>query len=432
MKIRHLKYGAGAIIWIFLAPVIVFCIFITLDWYHISTAKNNLQRSLDASAITIASQASSHGCQITQEDIDAGLALFEENTGFQAVDVLDASKNADIGPQEMKWLRESGIVKLQAIATYSKFFTAGYVPGLKKTYYIVADATCFKDSETDAETPDDGSGDGEVDPTPEEEKWIISFDSRGGTVAKPIAVTKGNSTDVYIRRPTKQGYYFDGWELNGVKIGHSFKPDADVTLSAIWNNCNDGSRVCEPDQNPDHDGGGSDSGNDGGEVSPKKEWSECATGENTCQPGLATGAWNDCLTGSNTCKGGYKQNWSQCATGENTCKGGYSNICGWDPRCGSYCPVEEEYRHCSGVEDAADSSFCRYCPVQTLNKYCCFDKEWNPCKIGHNTCKPGYIQGAWDNCLTGSNTCKGGYGTYMSQCATGHNTCVPGWITVTK
>lgn len=426
MKKRQLKHGAGAVIWVFLAPVIVFCIFITLDWYHMSTARNNLQRALDASAITIASQASAHGCRITQEDIDAGLALFEENTGFQAVDVLDAAENADIGPQEMKWLRESGIVKLQAIATYSKFFTAGYVPGLKKTYYLEADATCFKDSETDAETPDDGSGDGEVDPNPEVEKWTITFDSRGGTIAKPISVIKGNSTDVYICRPTKQGYYFDGWELDGIKIGHRFVPDSDVTLGAIWNDCNDGSGVCDPD--PDPDGGESgDSGNDGGEVSPKKEWSECATGENTCQPGLVTGAWNDCLTGSNTCKGGYKQIWSQCATGENTCKPGY--VYGDSYQCNKHCPVEEEIRHCSGVEDSASTSFCRYCPVEFVYDNC-KKQIWSQCATGKNTCRPGYIQGVWNDCLTGSNTCKGGYATYMSQCATGHNTCVPGWITI--
>ena len=441
------KQGVGAILWVFITPILLFCVFVVIDWFYISSLKIGLQRALDASAITIASQASTHACRVTQEDIDLGLAIFKENTGFEAIDVLDASNNADIDAQQMKWLRESGVVELQAIGTYSHFFTSGFVPTLKKSYYIHAEASCYRDSATGKETPDDGSGGGtgggEIEPpTPQEERWTISFDSKGGSAVQPLSVVKGKSVDVYVRKPLKQGYYFDGWEYNGEKVGRSFEPTKDVTLSAIWNDCNDGSGVCgtnpDPGTNPnpggdsggDNPGGGDGTGGSGsgGDTSPQKVWSDCATGENTCQYGVIS-VWDDCLRGSNTCQGGYKQVWSNCATGENTCKGGWSETCEKNAKeCGDYCPVEEEIRPCSGVEGGADTSPCRYCPTAFVPNYCCYGKKWNDCLKGHNTCKPGFAQGAWDDCANGSNTCQGGYKQVSSQCATGHNTCVPGWI----
>lgn len=83
------------------------------------------------------------------------------------------------------------------------------------------------------------NGDGSLESpyTFEEVKYTVNFDSNGG-IGVMNAVTNLNSGDTYTIPEclfTKEGYTFDYWTINGVKIAEStITISSDVTLKANW------------------------------------------------------------------------------------------------------------------------------------------------------------------------------------------------------
>lgn len=61
----------------------------------------------------------------------------------------------------------------------------------------------------------------------------ISFDTDGGTTIESITV-KQNDMIKLPEDPTKEGYVFDGWTLDGKKIDEKGKITKDITLKATW------------------------------------------------------------------------------------------------------------------------------------------------------------------------------------------------------
>lgn len=86
-------------------------------------------------------------------------------------------------------------------------------------------------------------------------EFTVTFDSNGGTSVSSVVVTK-DETVSEPTNPTKDGYTFDGWYLDGEKYDFSTPVTKDITLKAQW------TKVA------------------GGEVEPEKE-----TCKLTCEPG---------------------------------------------------------------------------------------------------------------------------------------------------
>ncbi len=64
--------------------------------------------------------------------------------------------------------------------------------------------------------------------------YVVKFDSDGGT-AVLNQIVNSNETAYRPSNPTKTGYTFNGWLLNGVKYSFSTKVNSNITLKASWN-----------------------------------------------------------------------------------------------------------------------------------------------------------------------------------------------------
>ena len=64
-------------------------------------------------------------------------------------------------------------------------------------------------------------------------KYNVSFNTDGGNNIKSIEVSK-NKKIVLPKNPTKDGYIFDYWELDGKKLDKDYKVTKNIELKAIW------------------------------------------------------------------------------------------------------------------------------------------------------------------------------------------------------
>ncbi len=69
-------------------------------------------------------------------------------------------------------------------------------------------------------------------------KWVplsttISFDTQGGSAVNPITAPAGSAVSAPAS-PTKFGYVFSGWALDGVAYTFTTMPTQDITLTAVW------------------------------------------------------------------------------------------------------------------------------------------------------------------------------------------------------
>lgn len=64
-------------------------------------------------------------------------------------------------------------------------------------------------------------------------KKTVSFKTNGGTIIQDVSVKKGNSIKE-PEAPTKDGYTFDGWYLDGKKYNFKKGVNGDITLVAKW------------------------------------------------------------------------------------------------------------------------------------------------------------------------------------------------------
>ena len=75
--------------------------------------------------------------------------------------------------------------------------------------------------------------------TPTEEKYIVSFDTAGGSSITSQNVIKGSS--ITLPTPTKAGYKFVGWYTTSsltTKVDNTYTPTSNITLYAKWENDN--------------------------------------------------------------------------------------------------------------------------------------------------------------------------------------------------
>lgn len=68
---------------------------------------------------------------------------------------------------------------------------------------------------------------------PKEEKYTIKFDSKGGSNVSSQTITKGNKVKK-PSDPTREGYTFAGWTLNGKNYDFNSKVTSNITLVANW------------------------------------------------------------------------------------------------------------------------------------------------------------------------------------------------------
>ena len=71
------------------------------------------------------------------------------------------------------------------------------------------------------------------EPTPVEEKYTVSFDSNGGSGVASQTIVKGNKV-TKPADPTRSGYTFEGWTLNGSSYDFNTPVNGDITLKANW------------------------------------------------------------------------------------------------------------------------------------------------------------------------------------------------------
>lgn len=63
--------------------------------------------------------------------------------------------------------------------------------------------------------------------------YIVTFDSNGGTIVESQSLNRGD-TAIKPIDPSKDGYKFDGWYLNGEKYYFDSKVKKDIKLEARW------------------------------------------------------------------------------------------------------------------------------------------------------------------------------------------------------
>ncbi len=66
-----------------------------------------------------------------------------------------------------------------------------------------------------------------------EKKYLVSFDTDGGSVVEPITVGENEKLSS-VPTPTKSGYLFDKWTLDGKEFSFNTKIEKDITLKATW------------------------------------------------------------------------------------------------------------------------------------------------------------------------------------------------------
>lgn len=70
-------------------------------------------------------------------------------------------------------------------------------------------------------------------PAPVAKKYTVTFNSDGGTTIKSQTITEGNKV-VKPSDPSKEGYTFKGWQLNGQSYNFNSAVNGNITLKAVW------------------------------------------------------------------------------------------------------------------------------------------------------------------------------------------------------
>ena len=73
---------------------------------------------------------------------------------------------------------------------------------------------------------------------PKEKEYSISFNSDGGSNVEQLKVKEGQKIEI-TKNPTKEGYNFIGWALNGKTFDFSQGIKKDTTLVAVWKKIDD-------------------------------------------------------------------------------------------------------------------------------------------------------------------------------------------------
>ena len=66
------------------------------------------------------------------------------------------------------------------------------------------------------------------------EFYVVTFDAKGGTPTPDAQTVVKDGTATVPTAPTREGYIFDGWQLDGAKYDFGAKVTEDITLVAVW------------------------------------------------------------------------------------------------------------------------------------------------------------------------------------------------------
>ena len=139
---------------------------------------------------------------------------------------FDSDGGSSIIPIEVD---ENGIVLEPTTTKDGYVFVGWYLNGVKFDFNtkITKDITLTAVWEKETVTePDD-------EPTVSVEKYSVKFNSDGGSAVKTQYV-EVNKRATKPTNPTKDGYTFKGWYLNGVEYNFNSKVTKDITLKAKW------------------------------------------------------------------------------------------------------------------------------------------------------------------------------------------------------
>lgn len=113
-----------------------------------------------------------------------------------------------------------------------------YVDKTELMQYIVLHAQNSIDYTLDFKVVKEEEENNEVDDMPtvveDVKTYKVTFDSNGGSKVSSQSVKEGGKASA-PENPTKEGYTFVEWELNGKKFNFSNKITKDITLVAKWN-----------------------------------------------------------------------------------------------------------------------------------------------------------------------------------------------------
>lgn len=70
--------------------------------------------------------------------------------------------------------------------------------------------------------------------TPEVETYTVTFDSDGGSAVSSVTVNAGDSITA-PQDPTRRGYLFQSWQLDGEDFNFNSTITKNITLKATWN-----------------------------------------------------------------------------------------------------------------------------------------------------------------------------------------------------
>lgn len=69
--------------------------------------------------------------------------------------------------------------------------------------------------------------------TPTKKEYVVTFDSNGGSSVRSQKISEGNKV-TRLNNPTREGYKFVQWTLDGVEYDFSSPVKSDITLVAKW------------------------------------------------------------------------------------------------------------------------------------------------------------------------------------------------------
>ena len=146
-------------------------------------------------------------------------------------------------------VRKNGIVKVPKKVNKDGYEIEAYYVG-DKEYNINASVSKsivievkYKKIETKKEDKKENNNK-ETDKT---KTYTVTFDTDGGSAIDSIKVKEGKKVSAPTN-PTKEGYEFVEWQLDGTKYDFNKAIKADITLKAVWKESAQQEQPTTPDQ----------------------------------------------------------------------------------------------------------------------------------------------------------------------------------------
>ncbi|MBR4943658.1 MAG: InlB B-repeat-containing protein, partial [Clostridia bacterium] len=107
----------------------------------------------------------------------------------------------------------------------------GFIIGIAMSCAATSVVSACKFSDGSSETNSSSSSSVQ---TPASVEYKVTFDSAGGSSVKAQYVTKGEKAQQPAENPTREGYTFVEWQLNGKTYNFEAVVVSDITLKAKW------------------------------------------------------------------------------------------------------------------------------------------------------------------------------------------------------